>query len=216
MNPLQGIPDVPPNPKAYPREELEEMMRRWLEANRQAEAKGDWITTLGAHYTDDAIYRWNVGPNQEFVADGIEEIRELALGLHMSGFEGYAYPYDKVLIDEAQGEIVAFWRQVAPVKRADGTPIEVTGVGGSWFKYGGDYKWSWQRDFFDLGNVFAMLAEVAGEGALSKPVKERIHIMAKGGTLPGHRILRPSGGLSGIGSKAKQGIALAKAALFGR
>ncbi len=114
---------------AFPREELEEMMERWLEANRNAEREGDWSTYLGAHYTDDAIYRWNAGPNEEFWARGHQEIKEVALGYHMRGFEEWAYPYDTVLIDEKQGQIVGFWRQVAPFKRADGTDYEIAGVG---------------------------------------------------------------------------------------
>ena len=151
---------------AFPREELEEMMERWLEANRNAEREGDWSTYLGAHYTDDAVYRWNVGPNEEFWARGIEEIKEVALGYHMKGFEDWVYPYDTVLIDEKQGQVVGFWRQVAPFKRADGTDYEVAGVGGTWFKYAGDFKWSWQRDFFDFGNVKATFIELAGRGPL--------------------------------------------------
>ena len=38
----------------------------------------------------------------------------------------------------------------ARVLREDGSVIDVPGVGCSWFKYGGDYKWKWQRDVFDL------------------------------------------------------------------
>ena len=28
---------------AYPRKELEEMVERWLDANKQSEQEGDWI-----------------------------------------------------------------------------------------------------------------------------------------------------------------------------
>ena len=198
---------------AYPREELEEMVRRWLEANRLAEETGNWIEHLGPLYHDDAVYRWNIGPNEEFIAEGIQAIRDNALGVQMEGFQGWQYPYDRFLIDEMQGELVGFWRQVAPVTRKDGTPIEVAGVGGSWFRYGGDFKWIWQRDFFDLGNVFSALAEVAAEGGLSEPVKRKIHTMARGKKLAGHIPLRPD---SGIRGKLKQGAALAKIALLGK
>ncbi len=208
---LHPVPMTPPSP--YPREELEEMVERWLEANRVAEETGDWINTLGALYHDDAVYRWNIGPNEEFVAEGIDEIRKNALGIQMEGFQGWQYPYDRFLIDDKKGELVGFWRQIAPVTRADGTPIEVAGCGGSWFRYGGDFKWSWQRDFFDLGNVFSALSEVAAVGGLSEPVKRKIHTMARGKKLAGHVPLRPS---TGIGGKLKQGAALAKIALLGK
>ena len=64
---------------AYPRAELEEMVERWLEVNRAGEAKKDW-KHMADLYTEDATYGWNVGPNDEFMAVGREEIREIALG----------------------------------------------------------------------------------------------------------------------------------------
>ena len=72
---------------AYPRAELEEMVERWLEANRQAEKDGDWPKHLGAMYTDDAEYRWNIGPNEEFVARNREEIEKWALGEQMEALK---------------------------------------------------------------------------------------------------------------------------------
>ena len=47
---------------AYPRAELEEMVERWLEANRTGEAKKDWHH-MADLYTEDATYGWNVGPS---------------------------------------------------------------------------------------------------------------------------------------------------------
>ena len=119
---------------AYPRAELEEMVERWLEVNRAGEAKKDW-THMADLYTEDATYGWNVGPNDEFMAVGREEIREIALGLEMAGLEGWTYPYQKVLIDEQQGEILGLWKQVADATKADGTNYEIAGLGGSWFRY---------------------------------------------------------------------------------
>src|SRR5262245_14779781 len=92
------------------RSELEEMVKRWLDANRRAEETGDWKTTLGAHYTDDAEYRWEVGADEHFIARGVDDIREVAIGYQMDGFRGWKYPYDRVIIDEVQGDVVAFWR----------------------------------------------------------------------------------------------------------
>ncbi|MEZ4287196.1 MAG: hypothetical protein R3A47_03425 [Polyangiales bacterium] len=190
------------------------MMTRWLDANKRAERDGDWATHLGAHYTDDALYRWNVGPNEEFFARGIDEIKDVALGYQMKGFEQFVYPYDTVLIDDQQGEIVGFWRQVAPFKRADGTSFEVAGVGGSWFRYAGDYKWSWQRDFFDFANVKSMFFELAGAGHLNETIRKKIHQQAKGGAqlLPGHEKLRAEPTRM---EKLKNFAAMAKIALRG-
>jgi hypothetical protein len=196
----------------YPRRELEEMVERWLSANRESEKEGDWIKNLGAMYTEDAEYRWNMGPNQEFVAKGRKQIEDWALGVHMKGFEDWQYPYDRILIDEKQGEVVGFWRQVAPVKRADGSDYQVAGLGGSWFRYGGHYQWCWQSDFFDLGNVKALFMELAADGHLDPSVKDRIRRLGRGGQLEGVHLI---GGEPGLGRKLKGILAMARIVLFG-
>jgi hypothetical protein len=170
---------------AFPRAEMEEMMRRWLKANEDAEAAGDW-KPMAEFYTKDAEYTWNLGPNEDFVAKGREQIRDWCLGTEMEGLEGWEYPYDTVLIDEKKGEIVCFWRQVAPGKRADGSTYEVRGVGGSHFRYAGNYQWGWQRDFFDFGNVMQMFMELIQDGKLSAGMQKRIDDVIAGKLPPGH------------------------------
>ena len=86
-------------------------------------------------YTDDATYGWNIGPKEDVMCVGIDEIRDIALGLEMEGLEGWNYQYQRVLIDDKIGEIVGFWKQV--VTDADGTEAEIYGIGGSWFRYAG-------------------------------------------------------------------------------
>jgi hypothetical protein len=170
---------------SFPREELEEMMRRWRQANLDAEKAGDW-KPMAEFYTKEAEYTWNLGPNEDFVARGREQIRDWCLGTEMEGLDGWKYPYDKVLIDERQGEVVAFWRQVAPAKRADGTSYEIRGVGGSWFRYAGNYQWGWQKDFFDFGNAMALFMELIQEGKLSPGMQKRIERVMNGELMPGH------------------------------
>ena len=101
---------------AFPREELEEMVRRWVAANDEAGRTGDW-NPMADFYTEDALYSWNNGSKWEFVARGRQQIQEWAFGTEMAGLEHWTYPYVKVLIDEQQGEILGFWRQLAPVQR---------------------------------------------------------------------------------------------------
>jgi hypothetical protein len=196
------------------RDELERMVEVWLQANRRAEAEGDWKKHLGPLYTEDAEYIWNIGPNEEFVARGQKEIEDWALDYQMQGFEGWSYPYENVLIDEKKEEVVAFWRQVAPVSRTDGTPYQVSGTGGSWFRYGGDQKWSAQRDFFDFRNVMSLFLELAADGHLSPAVKRKIQQVAWGKALPGHRPIRAGG--TNFGRKLKGQLALARIAVLGR
>jgi hypothetical protein len=164
---------------------MEEMIRRWLAANERAEAVRDW-KPMAEFYTEDAEYSWNLGPTEDFVARGRQQIRDWVLGTEMEGLEGWTYPYDKVLVDDQQGEVVAFWRQVAPAKRPDGRPYEIRGIGGSWFRYAGGYRWSWQRDFFDVGNATALFMELIQEGKLGPAMQKRIERVMAGELMPGH------------------------------
>ena len=84
---------------AFPRQELEEMVRRFVAANDRAGETGDW-GPLGDYYAEDAIYSWNTGPTHEFVAHGRDEIRRLVFGTEMAGLEKWTYPYVRVLIDD--------------------------------------------------------------------------------------------------------------------
>ena len=106
---------------SLPREQLEDFVERWLEANREAERKGDW-RGLGDFYTDDATYGWNIGPKEDVMCVGIDEIRDIALGQEMEGLEGWRYPYQRVLIDDKIGEVVGFWKQIAGGPRRVLTP----------------------------------------------------------------------------------------------
>lgn len=169
----------------FPRSELEEMMQRWLEANRSCEATRDW-SPMADMYTEDATYGWNVGPNDEFMAVGREEIRRYALGTEMEGLGGWSYPYQRVLIDDVQGEILGLWKQVADATRPDGSHYEIAGLGGSWFRYAGNFQWSWQRDFFDVGNATATYFAMIKDDVLSEGMKARIEKAASGERQPGH------------------------------
>ncbi len=113
------------------REQLEAWTDRWLEANQDAEKAGDW-KPLADFYTEDATYGWNIGPKEDVMCIGKEEIRDVALGLEMEGLENWVYEYQKVVIDEKQNEIVGCWKQSA--NKSDGTRDEIYGIGGSWFR----------------------------------------------------------------------------------
>ena len=166
---------------AFPRDELEEMLRRWIAANDEAGRTGDW-SKMPAFFTEDAVYSWCTGPRHEFVARGRTQIAEWAFGSEMSGLEGWTYPYVRTLIDDQKGEILGVWRQVAPVNDPEGNPYEIAGTGGSWFRYAGDWQWSWQRDFFDHANAGATFGAMMKNDHLSERMIER---MKKGSKMPG-------------------------------
>ena len=169
----------------FAREELEEMVQRWLDANRRCEELGDW-RPLSELYTEDATYGWNLGPREEFMAVGRDEIRDIALGLEMGGLDGWVYPYQEILVDERRGHVIGFWKQVADSTRADGSRYEVPGIGGSWFRYAGGWQWSWQRDFFDFGNAAALFMEMISAGTLSEGMTRRMERSTSKDRLPGH------------------------------
>ena len=169
----------------FRRAELEEMVQRWLDANRRCEQAGDW-RPLAAMYTADATYGWNMGPGEEFMVSGRDQIRDIALALEMGGLDGWSYPYQRVLIDDVQGEVLGLWKQVADATRADGSNYEIAGLGGSWFRYGGNFQWSWQRDFFDVGNAGAVFMAMITDGTLLPGMQERIERAMSGERLPGH------------------------------
>ena len=166
---------------AFPRNEMEEMVRRWVAANNEAGRTGDW-SKMSAFFTEDAIYSWNTGPNWEFVARGRQQIHDFAFDSEMSGLEHWTYPYVRTLIDDQKGEFIGLWRQIAPVEDPDGKPYEIRGTGGSWFRYGGNYQWAWQRDFFDHANAGAAFGAMAKNGQLTERMQER---MKKGSNMPG-------------------------------
>ncbi len=196
----------------YSREELKEMTENFTQAIELAEETGDW-KPLAIMYTEDAQYRWNVGPNEEFYANGRKEIEAYAMGAQMQGLEEWRYPYYDFLIDEERGEVVGFFRQISPFKREDGSHYEIEGISGSRFYYGGNYQWKEQRDFFDVGNLKALLIELAAIDALEPAFKKNIQKLAKGQLLPGNRKIRPEASLL---TKAKGIAAMLKIALTGR
>ena len=83
---------------AFPRAQLEDWVQRWLDANRKAERAGNW-RPLADFYAEDATYGWNIGPKEDVMCVGIDEIRDIALGFEMAGLENWRYPYQKVIID---------------------------------------------------------------------------------------------------------------------
>ncbi|MEI6699750.1 MAG: nuclear transport factor 2 family protein [Mycobacteriaceae bacterium] len=168
---------------ALPREQLEDFIQRWMDANREAERKGDW-KGLAEFFAPDATYGWNIGPKEDVMCVGRNEIRDIALGYEMAGLEGWSYPYQKVIIDDKIGEVVGFWKQVAT--DADGTQATIYGIGGSWFRLNAEGLIEWQRDFFDFGHVQKLYLKLMEQGKLSKGMQERIERSLAGEKLPGY------------------------------
>ena len=147
------------------REQLDELGRALAARPTRTPRRPATGRTSADFYTDDATYGWNIGPKEDVMCVGRDEIRDVALGLEMEGLENWNYEYQKVLVDEKQGEIVGFWKQI--VNKSDGTRDEIYGIGGSWFRLNDDLLIEWQRDFFDFGHVSYMFGKLIGSGDLS-------------------------------------------------
>lgn len=158
----------------YDYSELKEMSQRWEQANTDCEKQGDW-RPLVDYYTDDATYGWNYGPKWDFMAVGRDEIRDYAIGFEMDGLAGWTYPYQTWVFDTHTGDMVGLWKQIFDGHRPDGTPYALNGIQGSWFKYAGDFKFGWQRDFFDFGNVTDLYTEMLSNGAATDGMHMRIN-----------------------------------------
>ena len=165
------------------REALDEWVERWLQANKDAEAAGDW-KPMADFYTEDATYGWNIGPKEDVMCVGRDQIRDVALGLEMEGLENWVYEYQKVLVDEKLGEIVGFWKQIAT--KGDGTKDEIYGIGGSWFRLNDQLLIEWQRDFFDFGHVQKAFIKLIESGDLTPTMQKRIERSMAGEKLPGY------------------------------
>jgi len=165
----------------FARPEIEEMLRRWVAANAECGRTGVW-SPMADFYTENALYTWNNGTDWEFAARGRKQIRDWVFGTEMAGLEHWTYPYVRTLIDETKGEVLGVWRQIAPDRDPDGNNYEIAGTGGSWFRYAGDFKWSWQRDFFDHMNAAAVFLKMAERKQLKSAMIER---MEKGSKMPG-------------------------------
>ena len=82
--------------------------------------------------------------------------------------------------------MLGLWKQVADATRADGTQYEIAGLGGSWFRYAGNFQWSWQRDFFDVGNAGAVFMAMIRDGTLLPGMQRRMELAMSGERQPGH------------------------------
>ena len=92
--------------QSWPRAEIEETWARWIAANRAAQEKADW-SDLADFFHEDASYGWMYSPDDMFMAVGSDQIRELAMGQEMFGFDGWSYPYVVEVIDDQKGLVVA-------------------------------------------------------------------------------------------------------------
>ena len=81
----------------FDRAEIAEFVDRWIEANAECERNKDW-KPLAAFYADDATYGWNYGTKDDFMAVGIDEIREAPGDSQLHGDTTIAIQADRTYI----------------------------------------------------------------------------------------------------------------------
>ncbi len=155
----------------YPREKVQDSIRRLAEAFKEAERRNSWSWLADEFYHEDCVYSCPYAGAMLVVANGREEIRKTHYGRDMdvgSGWKGWSFP----IIDWAVNgdRIISHWLNRGPGKRPDGTHYETHGV--SFITYGGDGKFSSQVDLFDVAHQMKLCDELEDAGLLSPKLKE--------------------------------------------
>jgi hypothetical protein len=140
---------------ARSRQEVQERMDRWIEANAEAERNGDW-GPLADFYAEDCTYQYTMGEQGTRVCRGREAVRDYVMGKDMIGFEDWTFPYEWVVIDG--NRVMTKWWNQAPQKRDDGSPYRVVGM--SAIELNDDLEIVTMHDNFDLQALQAMCREI--------------------------------------------------------
>jgi len=143
----------------HTRDEVQALFDRWLADNEKAEQTRNWAP-LADYYADDAVYRYTMGGFGERVARGKQQVRELVMERDMTGFDGWTFPYEWVVIDG--DKVMTKWYNQAPYQRDDGTPYRVVGM--SAIRLNDDLKIVEMTDNFDLAALLAMIEELKAKG----------------------------------------------------
>ena len=115
----------------YDRAEIAEFVQKWVDANIECERNKDW-KPLAEFYADDATYGWNYGTKDDFMAVGIDEIREIALGQEMAASTGGSIPHPTI-IDPETGDVLCGSRSPGTRSTRDRQAVRGPRPGGSWF-----------------------------------------------------------------------------------
>ena len=115
-----------------------------------ASEKGDW-KPLADFYTEDATYGWNIGPKEDVMCVGRDEIRDVAWVWRWRAWRTGSTSTRRCSSTRSSARSSASGSRSStrPTARSD----EIYGIGGSWFRLNDDLKIEWQRDFFDFGHV---------------------------------------------------------------
>ena len=157
---------------SLPREELDDWVERWLEANRDCREHGR-LEAAGRLLHRRRHLRLEHRPQ------GRRDVRRPRRDPRRRAGSGDGRPGELGLrVPEGAHRRQAWARSSASGSRSstsrDGTQDEIYGIGGSWFRLNGNLKIEWQRDFFDFGHVSKMFVKLIESGDLSAGMQKRI------------------------------------------
>jgi hypothetical protein len=153
---------------AFPRSEMEEMMRRWLTPTRTPRPPATGAARRLLH--EDAEYTWNLGPNEDFVARGREQIRDWVMGTRWrastAGSTRTTRPHRR---PARRG--VALWRPVAAAD-ARGRPRTRDQAWAVVVPLRRQLRMSWQRYFCDFSERDGLLHGVIKFASSARPCQK--------------------------------------------
>jgi hypothetical protein len=93
-------------------------------------------------------------------------------------FAGPPPRFDEKAIWEPEGDQIGRKSAAGSTVKREGAPARPDGskmriIGASWFRYGGDYRWCEQRDFYDFGRTMEFIDECADRGIISELALQR-------------------------------------------
>jgi len=134
----------------YPKEEILETLRRYIDVRGRIEAGELKWDALADFFTDDAAF---VDPAWGRV-DGRENIKKFFIE-SMEGLEEWTFPHEWEAVDGDR--LVIGWQNRLPGKRPDGGYWQAPGV--SRMIYAGDGKFSFEQDLLNMVHVFEIMKE---------------------------------------------------------
>jgi len=152
----------------YPREEVAATAQRFIDSHRLADERREWSWIPDEFYHVDCVQICPYGGAMLVEARGREEIRATHFGRDMKkGWEGWTFPYTGYMVDGDQ--IIMQWYNRGPGKRPDGSYYETRGV--SFVTYGGEGKFIYQYDLFDIAHQLNLCDELEQAGLLAPQLK---------------------------------------------
>ena len=151
-------------------EALRERAQKLIDAQAEAERRGEWTFFVDELYAPECVYTCEYGGVMLIAAEGVEEIKRTHYGRDMQqGWEGWSFPYLGIYVG-SDDDVLTRWMNRGPGRRPDGGHYETPGV--SMLHYDADLRIDRQLDLFDFAHQMRLCDELDAAGLLSPALKE--------------------------------------------